>query len=53
MCYEFWESEMLRVEEEAAKQRARELIDKARSAMPVAPQAAPVAAETEKQAVPA
>lgn len=53
MCYENWITEKTRAEEEAAKQRAQELIDKAKSAKPMPPQEAPAVAEKEKETVPA
>jgi hypothetical protein len=52
MCYEFWRYEQARAEEEAAKQRAQELIDKARSAKPPAARTEPAVAEAEKEPVP-
>jgi hypothetical protein len=48
MCHEFWRYEQERLEEEQAKKRAQELIDKARSA-PKTPKPAPVTAEKEKE----
>jgi hypothetical protein len=56
MCYEFWRSETTRAKEEAARQRAQELIDKAKAAKPARPAApadAPAVAESEKETVPA
>ena len=53
MCYEYWQSQKMLSEEDEAKKRAQELIEKARSAKP-APQAnEPVTAEKEKETVPA
>jgi hypothetical protein len=53
MCYENWITEKTRAEEEAARQRAQELIDKARAAKPMPPQEAPVVAEKDKEPAPA
>jgi hypothetical protein len=49
MCYEFWRNEQMSAEQKAAKQRAEELIDRARSAMPVPKHDAPVTAEKEME----
>jgi F0F1-type ATP synthase membrane subunit b/b' len=51
MCHEFWRYEQERAEEEEARKRAQEMIDKARVAPPTPKQ--PVTAETEEEAVPA
>jgi len=54
MCYEYWHSEEARAEEEAARKRAQEMIEKAKSTKPVAPQEAPALSEAEqKDTVPA
>lgn len=57
MCNELWRYERARAAENAARQKAAELIDKARSARPVPPaeQEAPAAAgqEPEQETVPA
>lgn len=53
MCYENWITEKTRAEEEAARQRAQELIDKAKSAKPAPPPETPVVADKEKETVPA
>ncbi len=55
MCYEAWRPERTSAEEKAAKQKAAELIDKARSSGPAPEQQAPVGAdrETEQETIPA
>ena len=52
MCYEYWSFRPMQSEEEEAKQRARELMEKARSAKPAPPASEPVSAEKENEAVP-
>jgi hypothetical protein len=52
MCHEFWRYEQERAEEEEARKRAQEMIDKARAAPPAAPKQ-PVTAETEEETLPA
>ncbi len=47
MCYEMWRYVQTSAEEKAAKQKAAELIDKARAANPVPKQDAPVSVEQE------
>jgi hypothetical protein len=47
MCYELWRYEQASAEEQAAKQKAAELIDKVKAAKPVPAQDAPVSAEQE------
>ena len=47
MCYEFWRNEQASAEEKSAKQKAAELIDKARAAKPAPAQDAPVGVEQE------
>lgn len=53
MCYEYWSFRHMQSEEEEAKQRARELIEKARSAKPVPQTSEPAVAEKENETVPA
>lgn len=55
MCYEAWRFERTSAEEKAAKQKAAELIDKARSSRPAPEQQAPVSAdqEVEQESIPA
>lgn len=52
MCYEYWHSQKMLSEEDEAKKRAQELIEKARSAKPASPAREPVTAEKEKEVVP-
>ena len=47
MCYELWRNEQTSAEEKAAKQKAVELIDKARAAKPAPAHDAPVSVEQE------
>ena len=53
MCHEFWRYEETRAADDAAKRRAREIIDKAKSAPPASPPASPATSEKEKETVPA
>ncbi len=53
MCYEYWHSEKMHSEEDEAKKRAQELIEKARAAKPAPPASEPATAEKEKETVPA
>jgi hypothetical protein len=55
MCYELWRNERIEAEEKAAKQKAKEMIDKARTAKPAPMREAPVTAgqEMEREKVPA
>jgi len=47
MCYELWRYQQTSAEEKAAKQKAAELIDKARAAKPMPAHDAPVSVEQE------
>jgi hypothetical protein len=47
MCYEFWRDARKNVEEKAAREKAAQLIDKARTAKPMPEDAAPAGAEQE------
>lgn len=49
MCYEAWRFERTNAEEKAAKQKAAELIDKAKSTTPAPKQQTPVGAEHEME----
>lgn len=51
MCYEYWRSQRMRAEEDSAKQRTKEWLEKARSAKPVPVQDEPVMSEDDKAAV--
>jgi len=53
MCYEYWNFRHMHSEEDEAKKRAQELIEKARSAKPAPQVSEPVTAEKEKETVPA
>lgn len=50
MCHEFWRFETMRAAEDAARKRAQELIDKAKSTAP-ALNDAPAASEKEEEKV--
>jgi hypothetical protein len=51
MCHEFWRYEQERAEEEEARKRAQEIIDKARAAPPTPKE--PVAVEKVEETLPA
>jgi len=51
MCYEYWRSQRMRAQEELAKQRAKELLQKVRSSKPEPVHEEPVMAEEEKELV--
>ena len=53
MCYELWRYERTSAEEKAAKQKAAELIDKARAAKPVHDAPVGVEQELEQEITPA
>jgi hypothetical protein len=53
MCYEYWHSQKMLSEEDKAKKRAQELIDKARSAKPAPKANEPVPSEKDNETVPA
>jgi hypothetical protein len=54
MCYEFWREEKMRAEEEEAKKKARELLEKSRSTKPVEPKKpAPAVVEETEETIPA
>lgn len=53
MCYEYWRSEKMHSEEEEARKRAQEIIDKAKSATPAPKAGEPATSEKEKETVPA
>jgi hypothetical protein len=57
MCYEFWRDARKNVEEKAAREKAAELIDKARTAKPMPEPVAPAGAgqdlEQEQETIPA
>lgn len=52
MCHEFWRYEEMHAADDAAKRRAQEIIDKAKSAQPASPPASPATSEMEKETVP-
>lgn len=51
MCYEYWRSQRMRTEEELAKKRTKELLDKVRSSKPEPVHEEPVMSEEEKEPV--
>lgn len=51
MCYEYWRFQRMRAEEDLAKQRTKEWLEKARSAKPVPAQDEPVMSEEDQEAV--
>jgi hypothetical protein len=51
MCYEYLRFQRMRAEEESAKPRTKEWLDKARSARPVPVQDEPVMTEQDQEAV--
>lgn len=53
MCYKYWYYENMQSEEDEAMRRAKEVIEKAKSAKPVPRASEPVTSEKEKEAVPA
>lgn len=55
MCYEAWRFERISAEEQAARQKAAELIDKVRATRPAPEQPVPAGAEQqiEQETIPA
>jgi hypothetical protein len=53
MCYETWHNQTMQSEEDQARKRAQDLIEKAKSAKPAPKAAEPVTAEEDKETVPA
>ena len=51
MCYEYLRFQRMRAEEDSAKQRTKEWLEKARSAKPVPVQDEPVISEEHQEAV--
>jgi hypothetical protein len=51
MCYETWRFQRMRAEEDLAKQRTKEWLEKAQSAKPLPAQDEPVMSEEDQEAV--